>query len=268
MTAMARASLKRPAIIAILFLAFCAVAGALVAGNPFERPPGRGEKPALGLFTTLPIYWNEGAEFSDFLADGDDRHWARAQLEHDFVLMPLDVLERGSQGAQGLGPDLGYLLLAQPRALSPGENVALDRWVRGGGQLLLFADPMLTAHSIYAIGDQRRPHDVVLLSPILERWGLRLEFEESQPAGERPVALLGTRVPVDLPGRLALTGAEADVGSGGCRLLADGLAADCAIGAGRVFVLADAALLDRDTDELAAREQAMKKLVSRAFGER
>ena len=51
--------------------------------------------------------------------------------------------------------------------------------MRGGGRVLLFADPMLTRHSAFALGDRRRPQDVVLLSPILARWRLELQFDES-----------------------------------------------------------------------------------------
>ena len=67
-------------------------------------------------------------------------------------------------------------MMIQPRPLSPQENVALDNWVAAGGRLLLFADPALTEDSAFAIGDRRRPQDVVLLSPILARWGLELEL--------------------------------------------------------------------------------------------
>ena len=73
------------------------------------------------------------------------------------------------------------LLLAQPRALSGPENVALDAWVRGGGHLLLFADPMMTGESRFGIGDRQRPQDVILLSPILNRWCRDPQFDQNQP---------------------------------------------------------------------------------------
>ena len=144
------------------------------------------------------------------------------------------------------------LVMAQPRPLSPQENVALDRWVRGGGHLLLFADPMLTADSLFALGDRRRPQDVVLLSPILTRWGLELTFDEDQPAGEQLADWEGTNLPVNLPGKFVLQGK-----SRMCRLLADGLAARCTIGKGRVLALADAALLEDHAAEAASGRAAV-----------
>lgn len=187
--------------------------------------------PALGLFTSLPILWDEAASATDLLRGDAPPHWARTVLDRHGTLRPLDTL------AELDGVTL--LVMAQPRPLSPQENVALDRWVRGGGRVLLFADPMLTSHSAYGLGDRRRPQDVVLLSPILARWGLDLQFDEDQPAGARQAALLGATVPVDLPGRFALA-----PGARGCRLEAAGLAARCRIGRGQVLALADAALLD------------------------
>ena len=138
-------------------------------------------------------------------------------------------------------PGVGLLVMAQPRALAPQENVALDDWVRRGGRLLLFADPLLTEESAFAFGDRRRPQDVVLLSPILARWGLRLEFDEGQPPGERLADLDGVTLPVNLPGQFQIT-----VPGRGCTLHAAGIAARCRIGKGRVLVLADAALLEKE----------------------
>ena len=187
------------------------------------------ERPELGLMGSIPIYWGETETFGDALSGNAPTHWARARLEAGYVLRPLDTLSEQSLAG------LDYLLLAQPRALSGPENVALDAWVRQGGRLLLFADPLMTGESRFAIGDRRRPQDVILLSPILEHWGLRLEFDDAQPAG---VALVGgdARIPVNLPGRFAA--------GENCTTAADGVLASCTIGAGQVLVLADAAVLD------------------------
>src|SRR5688500_18207995 len=138
---------------------------------------GQANVPELGLMGTIPIYWGEAGDFGEVLAGSGNAHWARARLETDYQLSPLDTLDEDSLA----GIDL--LLLAQPRALSPAENVALDAWVRGGGRLLLFADPMLTGESRFAIGDRRRPQDVILLSPILDHWGLAVAFDDDRPAG-------------------------------------------------------------------------------------
>jgi hypothetical protein len=215
-----------------------------------------GPKPALGLMTTVPIYWRESPSIGDMLDANAPKSWVRVQLERSYALVPLDTLDR----AGGLDR-LDRLLLAQPRALSPAENVALDGWVRSGGRLLLFADPMLTAETSYAIGDRRRPQDVVLLSPILTRWGLSLSYDEDQPRGERMVA---GALPVDLAGRLATLPTAPDAPAR-CSLESGRVVADCRIGQGRVVVVADAALLDPARDP-ATGEEPLERLAERAFG--
>jgi hypothetical protein len=152
--------------------------------------------------------------------------------------------------------------MAQPRPLAPAENVALDRWVRRGGRVLLFADPALTAESRFPLGDRRRPQDTLLLSPILARWGLLLEFDEAQLARARGVALgRGATLPVDLPGRFALTDESS------CRVSRRALIARCAVGRGRVTAVADAALFEAPADDanLAGRRRALERLVAAAF---
>jgi hypothetical protein len=194
---------------------------------------GAADRPELGLMGTVPIYWGESGDFGDLLADGQDAHWARARLEADYRLRPLDTLDEPNLAG------ISLLMLAQPRALSPAENVALDAWVRGGGKLLLFADPMLTGESRFAIGDRRRPQDVILLSPILDHWGLALAFDDDRPAGYALVRTAGTTIPVNLPGSLDVRDGEAD-----CAILVAEVLAECRIGRGSALVLADAALLD------------------------
>lgn len=170
---------------AILIAVVLAAVG--VAGWAFTRE-GPAERGPLGLFTSLPIYWGEGADLSAMLDPEGKPHWARQQIEDQRVLRPLDVLT-----PETLKP-LHDVLLAQPRALAPAENVALDDWVRNGGRVLLLADPMLTEHSNFAIGDKRRPMDVALLSPILTHWGLELQFDERQPEGEVSRDMMGIAV--------------------------------------------------------------------------
>ena len=218
-----------------------------------EVPPLAADaRPTLGLMGTIPLYWGETDGLGELLGGNAEPHWARAQLEENYRLHPLAALTE-----EQLAP-LKLLLLAQPRALSAAENVALDAWVRGGGRLLLFADPLLTGESRFAIGDRRRPQDVILLSPILRRWGLELQFEEDQPAGLTSREIAGQVVPVNLPGHFA------PPVQGGCALEASGLLADCAIGAGRVLVLADGALLDLHHPAPEA-APALQMLVKRAL---
>lgn len=238
--------LTRP--IAALLLALSFLLGWAVLSRPAEP------KQPLGLFTSLPIIWGEGeadaGRLSDLLAADRPPHRVKTVLSTLGPLVPLDTLER-------LGPDLKRLVIAQPRPLSPVENVALDDWVRGGGQLLLVADPMLTAHSAFAVGDPRRPQDVVLLSPILRRWGLELTFDEGQPAGLRAVAVNGPAMPVDLAGAWRSSDPA-------CTLEGESLLAICKIGRGRVLALADAEVLSAEDPE-AVRAPALASLLRRAF---
>ena len=238
---------------------------AVVAGWAGFGRGGRGEGAAaqagsagpLLLFSSLPIYWAEAPDLAATLNDTTPQHWARRTIEAARGLRPVDTLS-----AQTLA-SAHNLLMAQPRPLSPDENVALDNWVAGGGQLLLFADPALTVDSSFALGDRRRPQDIVLLSPILARWGLRLEFDADQAPGEHLVALAdGTPVPVNLPGRLVVvSGGRKD---SACRLKAKALLAECRIGRGIVVAFADAALFESETDE-DARRTALNALMTQAF---
>lgn len=203
--------------------------------------------------STLPIYWGEAAAFGDLLSKDTKPGWVRNALEGRFRLTPIDTLEE-----QAIVP-FDTLLLAQPRALSGPENVALDAWVRKGGRLLVFADPMLTAHSSFAIGDRRRPQDVILLSPILSHWGLTLTFDEDQAEGERTGKVGELAIPLNLPGAFTASPDQ------GCKIIGTVLA-QCRIGEGRVTVLADAAILEDPEGEAGtARQEALGHLVSMAF---
>jgi hypothetical protein len=222
---------------------------------------GRGQTSTAptGLFTTLPILWNEAGSVAEQLGAAEEPHWARAAIAGDGQIVPLDVL--AAPGNLGPLTGLTQLVIAQPRPLSGEENVALDQWVRGGGRVLLFADPALTEASAFPIGDRRRPQSTVLLSPILRRWGLDLTFDETQPLDGQSVSLGQTVMPIALAGRFArLPGAA-------CRLSAGQVVAVCTIGRGRVTAVADAALLERD-DPAGAGQLALETLLSQAFTSR
>jgi hypothetical protein len=213
----------------------------------------------IGLFTTLPIMWSESGDIAAEIQGKAEPHWAKAVLTKRGALTPLDTLT-GPSGHAPLGK-LGQLVIAQPRPLSPQENVALDDWVKGGGHLLLLADPALTEESALAIGDPRRPQAVVLLSPILQRWGLELRFDEAQAFGETEREVMGLKTPVNLPGHFVTEGQTT------CQLWGEGLAVSCRIGKGRVVALADAALLERD-DPGGARDDAFMALLDATFSAR
>ena len=218
----------------------------------------KGTQP-IGLFTSLAIMWSDSPDLGADLRGDQAPHWARGVLERRGPVAALDTLA----GLPGHGPldGLTRLVIVQPRPLSPQENVALDDWVRGGGQLLLLADPALTEDSAFAIGDPRRPQAVALLSPILGRWGLDLLFDDAQQLGEEQREVLGADVPVNLAGHFAMRG------QANCRLWDGGLAVTCKIGQGRVVAVADAAVLERD-DPAGTRPRAFSALLDSAFAAR
>lgn len=235
---------------------------AILAGLLLWRLAGEGEaqqveaeRTPLALFSSLPLYWGEAADVSELLGGEGEPHWARGVIGRHHELTPLDIL-----GEASLAP-FENLLLAQPRALSPQENVALDAWVRAGGRLLLFADPLLTAESRFAPGDPRRPVDGVLLSPILAHWGLELTFDAAQPEGERELAIGDIALPVEMAGGLRRIGPTSDAA---CEVSGNGIAATCTIGEGRALILGDAALFDTAS---ASRAAALSQLIERAFAE-
>ncbi|MCY1672340.1 ABC transporter [Novosphingobium sp. SL115] len=213
-----------------------------------------GDRP-IGLFTSLPILWAEQDGVAGMLADSAPPHWVRTVLEQRGPVVALDTLNDPALSRAGTD----RLVMAQPRALSPDENVALDGWVRAGGRVLIFADPMLTQDSAFALGDRRRPQDVVLLSPILARWGLQLRFDDMQQHGERESA--GEGVPVNLPGTLSFLAGGHDAR---CRMGPEALVARCAIGKGYAMIVADAALLEQAGDA-DSRRPRLDALLDQAF---
>jgi len=227
---------------------FAVLTGAVLLGAWLAARPA--PRTQLGVFTSLPIIWNEASGPAEMLNAHQAPPWPRVALEDRFRIVALNTLLK-------LDP-LDDLLIAQPRPLAPQENVALDGWVRRGGHLVLFADPMLTAPSRFAIGDPRRPQDIALLSPILAHWGLELRFDEAQPFGLRESA--GSALPVNLSGYWAkLPRGEAD-----CRIEQAGLVANCRIGAGRALLVADAALFEATPDP-AGRAALLHAMLTRAF---
>lgn len=230
---------------AALLLALAVMAG-FWTWQGMQRPS---ERAPLGLMSSLPIYWPDGADLQVTLESQAPLPWVRRALEKRFELVPLDSLS-ASTDAPGPLLRLDRLLIAQPRGLSPADNVALDQWVRRGGRLLLVIDPMLTGQYAVPIGDPRHPVAVGLIPPVLQRWGLDMRFSENQPFEPREASYGEGSVPVLLGGELILAEAEPAASKsdrealGTCRILGEGIAAQCTVGQGRVTVLADAALLE------------------------
>ncbi|MCK0129023.1 hypothetical protein [Erythrobacter sp. F6033] len=228
-------------------LAFLIAAFALGACN--ENPSGGIEAgnacgveeplPALGLMTSLPIYWP--ADFFAVDVKEPKLPWQRLALEKCNTLVPLDTLSVNESGYDPLA-ELDRLAVIQPRGLSPSDNVALDEWVRAGGQLLLVLDPMLTGEYDLPLGDPGRPVDAALIPPVVERWGMQVVFDEDQPFSKSVDVPFGSgRYRVSLAGQI-----EIGNGSKQCDISGEGVFARCAIGEGSIFLLADAAAFEHE----------------------
>lgn len=233
-------------------VALAIAASACQAGQDGEQAkPSEGERPSLGLMTSLPIYWGETMEMGDLLDGSAEQHWVRTRLEEDYALVPLDVLGTAEGQPRKDLAGLGHLVVAQPRALTAADNVALDRWVREGGRLLLVLDPMMTEHSSYHIGDPRRFNDVTLIPPLLDRWGLVFSYDEDAPPRQVPFG--DAAIPAEAYGALSLAAQSVEQP---CTVEAAGLIARCRIGRGQALIVADAAFLNREGDRQANRRAA------------
>ena len=244
--------MRRPA--SILLALACLLLPALPAAAQVDvslPADASDRRPTLALMGTIPIYWGEVDGMADMFSGGGEPHWARGEIEREFRLAPLDYLS-----AEALA-EHDHLLLAQPRGLTAEENVALDAWVRGGGNLLLFADPMMTGHSRFGIGDRRRPQDTILLSPILTHWGLDLQYDDAQSQGRQERDFRAGKLPVNLPGRFAML----EAAQGRCTLESDGVVAWCLLDQGMITAVADGAMLDIEDAPDGAAEALWRLLV-------
>lgn len=226
---------------ALLLLAALAACKGGAPAEPSAAAERQEDKPRLGLFTSLPIIWGEAGDIRDFIDSPGRPDWVRTELETRFDLVPLDTLE--SEALAGLD----RILLAQPRPLAPSENVALERFVTNGGTVLIMADPWLTRHSQFGLGDPRRPQDIALLSPILGRLGVEMQFDEAQAEGERWIGEGVERFPVNLSGHFRA--GDPLAAKGECDISANGLRAQCTAGEGQAYLFADAAILDWEPAE-------------------
>jgi len=216
------------ALLAVLFLSPLALRGydLILLGPLEERSASR--RPDLMLMTALPIIWGEKGAF-----DPTSRPAAAYKaIEREFRVRPLDVLDPKILRTGRL------LLLAQPRALDPEELVALDDWVRGGGNALILTDPGLAWPSELPLGDPRRPPAIGLLGPILTHWGVAIDLPRTRAMAveNRRHGQKIRRLVMASPGRIAAS-------SPVCRVEREAYLARCSIGAGKVVLLADADLL-------------------------
>ncbi len=213
---------RRPAVIAVLAVG---LAGAAIALIPRHDPaPAAAPRPPLLLITSLPLLFGE--------AFGLDKVGSPAlrRLEQHYTVRPIGAADRASLMGQRL------LLMAHPRAQPAELLVELDRWVRGGGRLLLLADPKLDWPSRLPLGDRLRPPPEFADTGLLKHWGLVLDGPE--PDGPASLNVGGDVIATASPGRLRIEDKS------GCALNAGGFIARCAIGRGRAVIIADADFLD------------------------
>ena len=210
---------RRRALLVIIVLALAGAALAFAASRrEASGPPA--QRPTLMLLTSLPLMFGE-----DFSLKGGGSPALR-RLETRYQIAPISVSST---------PELAkgrLLLMAQPLAQTPENLVELDDWVRRGGRVLLFADPLLEWPSKRALGDVLRPPPMFADTGLLAHWGLRLDAPDGRGTVERKLG--GYDVVAVSPGTLA----------GRCAISGDALVADCRIGKGRAIIVADADVLN------------------------
>ena len=181
-----------------------------------QAPAAPAEKQEVALLTSLPIV------FAESFSLDQPANPLLVSLEEGFVVRPVD-------GPEQLAPG-GLLLAVQPQALTAERLVALDRWVRDGGRLVLLADPKLAWESSRPLGSPFRPPVSYPDTGLLARWGLALSGGQDGSA-QRMIGK--TAVATISPGQLEATGNQ-------CQIKDAGFHALCRIGRGSVHVIADA----------------------------
>jgi hypothetical protein len=244
-------------------LRFALLLGLSIPSAGCSQPADAERRPALGLVSGLPIYWgDERGGFAAAFGEHGETHWVRAALEERASLVPLDQLSTDDGYMSGQLEAVDRLLIVQPRALTPADNVALDRWVRAGGRLVLALDPMLTEHSHLPLGDPRRPNASALIPPLLARWGVAMTFDPDASPAQGAAAYKGTAIPFELAGRLAVTSPAMQ--GDRCAVSTPRIIASCRIGKGRALVLADAHLFAQENGG-AANRAALTALTAEVF---
>jgi hypothetical protein len=189
--------------------------GALAVSAIADRvspPRAASERPPLLLLTSLPVMFGE-----HFGLDSGGSP-ALTRLQQRYQVRPIGVADAPSLGQGGL------LLMAQPRAQPAEALVELDQWVRGGGHVLLLADPRLDWPSERPLGDLLRPPPMFADTGLLGHWGLTLAGPDSGQPGA--------------PGMLR--------SRGGCEVEDQGQVAHCRLGRGRATIIADADFINAE----------------------
>ena len=216
--------MSRARVGALFVIVLCVVAASLAVTRfrGSERLPPRpvSERPTLLLLTSLPLMFGE-----DFSLSGGGSP-ALSVLQSRYRVLPISVASP-EELAKGR-----LLLMAQPMAQPAEDLVALDEWVRGGGKVMLLADPALDWPSKRPLGNPLRPLPVFMDTGLLAHWGLNLESPAEEGIAIR--GLGGERIATSSPGTL----------QGSCGISKDRLVATCRIGRGEAVAVADADFLN------------------------
>jgi len=211
---------------ALIFVAVLIGGAAVALGNRHGPAPllPRADKPDLLVVTSLPIIFADQFQ----LGGGSP---ALTAIERRYRVEPINVTNADSLKGKRL------LLMAHPLAQLAEALVDLDRWVRGGGRLVLLADPKLDWPSDRPLGDRLRPPPSFADTGLLQHWRLTLYAPDKAGPTDRKVD--GRVVALSSPGAL----------SGACGLKRDGLLARCTIGRGKATIIADADFLRADSPD-------------------
>jgi hypothetical protein len=239
MSRRARLALAAVAVIAVLM-------GAVLLAFPKTAPPPppperpAGERPELMLLTTLPIVFPER-----FTLDAPASPALEA-LQSRYRVVPISVSAASELAMRKL------LLMAQPQAQPAEALVELDAWVRGGGRVLLLADPALEWPSKRPLGDKLRPPATFADTGLLGHWGLKLVSPAAAGPASRTVG--GREVRTMSAGALTAAGPA-------CAIVGDGLVARCGLGRGKAVVIADSDFLNVESIEGASRDSNLGLLL-------
>ena len=215
---------KGVAIVSVLMALLMAALGLAVTRrvhHPGSLPArSASERPVLMLVTSLPLMFGEQFSITEVGSP------ALRALETRYKVVPISVTDPASLAKGRL------LLMAHPLAQPAEDLVALDRWVRGGGRVMLLADPALDWPSNLPLGNTLRPPPMFMDTGLLAHWSLRLDAPDERGLAERKIG--GRTVEASSPGTLV----------GGCPTAAGGLIAHCRVGKGEATIIADADFLN------------------------
>jgi hypothetical protein len=212
---------------------FVSLSAALALMSCSGTPPEVRRDP-VHVVTGLPLFWGEGG-IADVLNGTAKKSALIDGLEGDGPVSAVVHLDATVLAQTKL------LLMIQPPALIPEELVALDAWVRGGGHVVILADPDLAWESTLMPGDPRRAPVQSLLGPLFSHWGLTLVPD---PPGDDPVdaSIGGASVKMMRPGQWKRSGDGACVIQNSARL------ANCSLDKGRAIIVADADFANPDSE--------------------